>query len=246
MGTVNPGMPAEADAPGRAGMSEGRLLLAFTMSLDGFVAGPDVGVEQPMGRGGERLHEWMFTDSPDRGEDPELAREVSALIGAVILGRRTFDVGLGHWGDTPYPVPSFVLTHERREPLAMESAAFTFVNDGIEAALHQARRAANGRAVVVMGAQTAQQYLRAGFVDDLILQVAPVLLGAGTRLFDHIGREPTELRRERIVGSPFVTHLKFSLANHSPNDGAPGGAPGALRRPEGVRSVVDLREEPAS
>lgn len=201
-----------------AGMPEGRLLLAFTMSLDGFVAGPEVGVEQPMGKGGERLHEWMFTDSLDRGADPEMAGEVAGLVGAVILGRRTFDVGLAHWGDTPYPVPTFVITHERRQPLAMESAAFTFVNDGIAEALRRARRAAQGRDVVVMGAQTAQQYLRAGLVDDLILQIAPVLLGAGTRLFDDIGSEPTELRRERIVGSPFVTHLRFSVTGRAVAD----------------------------
>lgn len=197
------------------GKQHGRLLLAFTMSLDGFVAGPDVGTEQAMGRGGERLHEWLFTDSPDRGTDPDLAAEVSNLIGAAIIGRRTFDVGLAHWDDTPYPVPTFVLTHERREPIAMESAAFTFVNDGIASALRQAKRAANGRDVVVMGAETAQQYLRAGLVDDLILQVAPVLLGAGTRLFDHLGSEPTELRRERVVGSPFVTHLRYRLVKGS-------------------------------
>ena len=189
--------------------SQGRLLLAFTLSLDGFVAGPDVSVADAMGRGGERLHEWMFTDGPDRGRDPELAAEVSRRIGAVILGRRTFDVGLQHWGDTPYPVPSFVLTHEPRAPLTMSSAAFTFVADGIHSALRQARRAADGRDVVVMGAETAQQYLRAGLVDDLVLQVAPVLLGAGTRLFDDVGTDPVELRIERVVDSPYVTHLAY-------------------------------------
>lgn len=208
------------DGQGTGTTREGRVLLAFTVSLDGFVAGPEVGVEQAMGRGGERLHEWMFTDSPDRGPDPELAGEVAALVGAVILGRRTFDVGLGHWGDTPYPVPSFVLTHEQREPLAMRSASFTFVADGIASALRQAQQAARGRDVVVMGAETAQQYLRAGLVDDLILQIAPVLLGSGTRLFDHLGTEPVALRRERVVASPFVTHLRFRVGP----DASPGAA----------------------
>lgn len=197
-------------------MSAGKLLIAFTLSLDGFIAAPDVSVERPMGKGGERLHQWMFDDGPDRGVDPEMAKEVLGLIGAVILGRRTFDVGLAPWGDTPYPVPCFVLTHERRDELAMASGTFTFVNDGIESALRQARQSARGRDIVVMGADVAQQYLRAGLADELILQIAPVLLGKGTRLFDRIGEERIELRRERLLGSPFVTHLKFSVAKPPP------------------------------
>jgi dihydrofolate reductase len=192
-------------------MSAGKLLVAFTMSLDGFIAGPDVSIEEPMGKGGERIHEWMFNDSADRGADPEMAKELFGLVGAVVLGRRTFDVGLAPWGDTPYPVPCFVLTHERREGLQMTSGAFTFVNDGIESALLQAKRAAGGKDIVVMGAETAQQYLKAGLVDELVLQIAPVILGGGTRLFDRIGDEHIELCRERLVGSPFVTHLKFSV-----------------------------------
>jgi dihydrofolate reductase len=197
-------------------MSTGKLLIAFTMSLDGFIAGPEVSVEEPMGKGGERLHEWMFNDGPDRGVDPEMAKEVFGLIGAVILGRRTFDVGLAPWGDTPYPVPCFVLTHEQRENLAMKSGTFTFVNDGIESALRQARQSAGGKDIVLMGADVAQQYLRAGLADELILQIAPVLLGKGTRLFDRIGEDRIELRRERLLGTPFVTHLKFSVAKTPP------------------------------
>ena len=123
----------------------GKLLLAFTMSLDGFIAGPDVSVDDPMGKGGERLHHWMFNDSPERGVDPEMAKEMLGVAGAVILGRRTFDVGLKPWDDTPFPVPCFVLTHERREPLAMKSGAFTFVADGIVSALDQARAVAGGK-----------------------------------------------------------------------------------------------------
>ena len=191
----------------------GKLLLTFTMSLDGFIAGPDVGVEQPMGKGGERLHEWMFNDSAERGVDPEMANEMLDAAGAVILGRRTFDVGLGPWGDTPYPVPCFVLTHRRREDLAMKSGTFTFVDDGIVSALDQAKAAAGEKDIIVMGANAAQQYLRAGLADEIVLQLAPVLLGAGTRLFDNIGAEHIELTRTRMIGSPFVTHLKFSVAS---------------------------------
>ena len=116
-----------------------------------------------------------------------MAKEMLGVVGAVILGRRTFDVGLKPWGDTPYPVPCFVLTHRPRAPLAMKSGTFTFVADGIVSALDQARVAAGGKDIIVMGANAAQQYLKAGLCDEMLLQLALVLLGAGTRLFDHLG-----------------------------------------------------------
>lgn len=189
-----------------------KLLLAFTMSLDGFIAGPDVSVDHPMGKDGERLHQWMFNDSAERGVDPEMAKEMLDVAGAVILGRRTFDIGLKPWGDTPYPMPCFVLTHRPREPLSMKSGTFTFVADGIASALAQARAAAGGKDIVVMGANAAQQYLSAGLADAIVLQLAPVLLGAGTRLFDHLGAGHIELKQTRLIGSPFVTHMKFDIA----------------------------------
>ena len=189
-----------------------KLLLVFTMSLDGFIAGPEVSVDHPMGKGGERLHQWMFNDSAERGIDPEMAKEMADVAGAVILGRRTFDIGLKPWGDTPYPMPCFVLTHRPREPLAMKSGTFTFVADGIASALAQARVAAGGKDIIVMGANTAQQYLSAGLADAIVLQLAPVLLGAGTRLFDHLGAGHIELVRTRLIGSPFVTHMRFDIA----------------------------------
>src|SRR5688572_10358395 len=102
----------EVGAPREPGTRQGRLLLAFTMSLDGFVAGPDVRAGQAMGRGGDRLHDWLLTDTSERVVDADMAGEVVGLVVAAILGRRTFDVGLAHWGDTPYPVPGFVLTHQ--------------------------------------------------------------------------------------------------------------------------------------
>ena len=105
----------------------------------------------------------------------------------MIVGRRTFDVGLGPWGDTPFPAPTFVITHEKREPLAMQSGTFTFVTDGIESALRHARSAAAARDILVMGADVAQQYLKAGLVDEIIIQLVPILMGAGTRLFDRTG-----------------------------------------------------------
>jgi dihydrofolate reductase len=197
----------------------GRVVLSFSMSLDGFVAGPQVSVEQPMGLGGERLHQWMFNGQADSSTalssihpiDAAMVQEISASAGAVVLGRRTFDIGVGIWEDTPYPVPSFVLTHRQRDRLAMRSAAFTFVTDGVESAVRQAKAAAGERHVVVMGAQAAQQVLSAGLADELQIQLVPVLLGAGARLFDQLGTAPTELASTRVVASPSVTHLSFQL-----------------------------------
>jgi dihydrofolate reductase len=202
-----------------------KVVLHFSMSLDGFVAGPDVSVEQPLGAGGERLHKWMFNDNPEQSgdaiqssvskEDAELVQEVVASVGAVVLGRRTFDVGLRHWGDTPYPAPSFVLTHEARDQLAMKSAAFTFVTDGIESAVRQAKAVAGEKDITVMGANTAQQVLKAGLADEIQIQLIPVLLGVGARLFDHIGSEYIDLKRTRVVASPQVTHLAFQVAKQA-------------------------------
>jgi dihydrofolate reductase len=190
----------------------GKVVLAFSMSLDGFVAGPEVSAEQPMGRGGEQLHDWMFKDHPDRARDVELVKESFARTGAVVLGRRTFDLGLRHWDDdTPYPVPSFVLTHERRERLATKSASFTFINDGIESAVRQAKAAAGNKDVTVMGAETAQQVLKAGLADEMFITLVPVLLCGGTRLLDNIGDEHIELATIKIVESSVVTHFRFSL-----------------------------------
>ena len=185
------------------------VLLAFTMSLDGFVAGPDVSLEHPMGKGGERLHDWLFKSEAE-GADATMARELASRVGAVVLGKTTFDVGLPQWGDTPYPAPSFVLTNAKREPMMMKSGAFTFVNDGIASALAQAIAAAGERDVVVMGAHTARQFLRAGLVDEMYIQLAPRLLGAGSRLFDGVG-PGLEFEIVSVVASPFVTHLVYKV-----------------------------------
>jgi dihydrofolate reductase len=198
----------------------GRILLSMSVSLDGFAAGPDVTAEQPMGRGGERLHEWLFRDDGDRavaaggvtpaGVDAEQARDRYATTGAVVIGKRTFDVGVGLWQDTPFPVPCFVVTHEPREPLIMKSDSFTFVTDGLRSALRQARRAAGDRNVLIMGGPTTgQQFVRAGLVDEIHMQLVPVLLGTGTRLFDHLGTDHIELERTGVIESPRVTHLQF-------------------------------------
>ena len=190
-----------------------KVVLSFSVSLDGFVAGPDVGIDQPMGRGGERLHDWLFKSPSEI--DAEKAREISQRVGAAIVGRRTFDVGIGPWEDTPYPVPSFVLTHEKRQPLAMKSGTFTFVTDGIESALSRARVAAGDKDIVVMGADAARQYVAAGLADEIIIQLAPVLMGKGTRLLDQFEGRQIELTQVSAVQSPSVTHLTYRLAKDS-------------------------------
>lgn len=190
-----------------------KVVLPFSMSLDGFVAGPDAGVDQPMGRGGERLHDWLFKSSSEI--DADKAREFSQRVGATIVGRRTFDAGIGPWEDTPYPAASFVLTHEMRQPLAMKSGVFTFVNDGIESALRQAREAAGGKDIVVMGADVARQYAAAGLADEIVIQLVPVLLGAGARLFEHLTDEAIELDQIAAVESPSVTHLRYAVTKDS-------------------------------
>ncbi|MEP6632687.1 MAG: dihydrofolate reductase family protein [Luteimonas sp.] len=190
----------------------GKVILNVTMSLDGFVAGADVGIDQPMGEGGMRLHEWLL-EVPQNDVDTAVANEIHASASAVVLGKRTFEVGLGLWGDTPFPAPCFVLTHEKRDPLPQTSGAFFFVNDGVESAVKQARVAAKGGDVALMGADIAQQCLRAGLVDEINLQVAPVLLGNGRRLFEQLGDSDIALRQLRVVQSPRVAHIRYRVEN---------------------------------
>jgi dihydrofolate reductase len=187
-----------------------KVVLNVTMSLDGFMAGPDVSVEHPMGRGGLRLHEWIL-NTPTSDVDAAVAQEATASTGAVVLGRRTFDVGVDVWQDTPYPVPCFVLTHNARNRRVMKSGTFTFVPSGVKEALQQAKAVADGKDVLLMGADIAQQVLSAGLLDEINLQIAPVLMGDGRRLFEHLGTEHLELERTRILASPLVTHLRFQV-----------------------------------
>jgi dihydrofolate reductase len=181
----------------------------FSMSVDGFVAGPDVSVAQPMGAGGERLHEWLFADPPSP-EDAAIARDARDGTGAVVLGRRTFEVGLGAWGDTPFPAPCFVVTHEAREERVERSGTFAFVTAGLDVAVERARAAAGERLVRVMGADVARQALAAGLVDEVRLQLVPVLLGSGVPLFGDAGPR-VELERTRVVASPRVTHVRLRV-----------------------------------
>lgn len=179
-----------------------KVILNFSMSLDGYAAGPEISMAEPMGIGGERLHDWMFNGSQNVEQ---------AKVGAVVLGRRTYDVGVPHWGgDTPYPAPSFVVTHRAEPKRQMKTNAFTFVTDGVESAVAQAKAVGRGD-VLIMGPTIAQQALAAGLVDVIELQLIPVLLCGGTRLFDHLDRDQIELDQDRLRESPGVTHFTFII-----------------------------------
>ena len=185
----------------------------MSTSLDGFVTGPDVSVDQPMGVGGERLHEWMFAASD--ATDIETAAEMfsTRTTGAVVMGRRTFDVGEQLWGeDGTFHLPCFVLTHRAAPTLVKGKTSFTFVTEGSERALALAQAAAGDKAVNVMGADTIQQFLRRGLIDEIHLNLVPVLLQAGTRLFEHLGPDRLELEQtQAILPSSGVTHLIYRI-----------------------------------
>jgi dihydrofolate reductase len=200
----------------------GKVYVDITMSLDGFIAGANDSPELPLGEGGEKLHEWVYglaswrephgLEGGETGRDSEVLDEAMSRQGAVVLGRRMFDLAKG-WGDNPpFHVPVFVLTHEERDPLVKEGGTtFTFVTDGIESALEQARSAAGDKDVGIGGgASTIQQFLSAGLIDELQIHIAPMLLGDGVRLLDGIGPE-VELETMRVIESPHVTHLRFRV-----------------------------------
>jgi dihydrofolate reductase len=203
------------------------------MSLDGFVAGPGQSVDNPLGIGGMRLHEWVFPlavwrsmvglEGGEANESSAVVEESVANIGATVMGRNMFGGHPGVWdrknpwngwwgSDPPFHHPVFVLTHHPREPLELEGGTtFTFVTDGIAAALDQARRAAGGKDVALAGgANAAQQYLVSGRVDEMEINLVPTLLGSGERLFDSVGGDLHGLELIRTLATPRVTHLKFA------------------------------------
>ena len=211
-----------------------KLKLDISMSLDGYVAAPDQSLEDPLGKGGMRLHEWVFglktfrerhgMSGGETNADDEIVAETVRGIGAVVMGRKMFSGGQGPWesdpnadawwgDDPPFHVPVFVLTHHEREPLVKQGGTtFMFVTDGTESALEQAREAAGDQDISLAGGATvAQQYLAAGLLDELQIHLVPVVLGGGVRLFDGAVPAPVELEAERVVASPAVTHLRFRV-----------------------------------
>ncbi|GLV55889.1 deaminase reductase [Dictyobacter sp. S3.2.2.5] len=184
----------------------------LSMSLDGFITGPNVRVGNGMGDGGDRLHDWMFDAKTET--DAKIVDEKSATTGAVVMGKRMFDVGFEPWGDPPpFRMPVFVVTHEERDPLPMQGGTtYTFVTDGIEGALSLARSAAGSKNVGIWGgANIIRQYLKAGLLDELRIQLIPILLGDGIRLFEGLDPLGIELRKASSIETPGATHFRFEV-----------------------------------
>jgi dihydrofolate reductase len=195
----------------------GKVTFDISMSLDGFITGPNESVD--------RLHEWLYglaswrephdLEGGEANRDSDVLAEAFKATGAFVMGRGLFDVGEEPWGDNPpFHMHVFVVTHNARETLVKEGGTtFTFVIDGVESALNQARAAAGNKDVMVVGgADIIQQLISAGLVDEFQIHLVPVLLGDGIRLFDHLSTGPIELESTRVVASPSVTHLKFRIA----------------------------------
>jgi dihydrofolate reductase len=199
----------------------GKVVGGITMSMDGFVTGPNDRLGAGLGDGGERLHYWVFGgpwtyDDEARGSasevDQEYLNETFSSGGAWLVGRTMHDVVDG-WGDDPgFGVPVYVVTHRAHQTLVKGDTTFEFVTDGIDVALAKARAAAGDKNVIVMGgADLLRQYLAAGVVDELTLTIAPVLLGGGKRLFDGIGRTDLGFERTAVIESPYATHLRYEV-----------------------------------
>jgi len=206
----------------------------ISVSLDGFVAGPNATLEEPLGEGGEGLHDWVIgvaawrerhgLEGGEVNRDGELVAESVADTGAAVMGRKMFSGGTGPWEDDPnadgwwgdeppFRVPVLVLTHHERAPVEKQGGTtFTFVADGIESALSRARAGAGEKDVLIAGgAEVVQQYLRAGLVDEFQIHVVPAFLRDGVRLFDRLGDDAPTLELGRVVDSPTVTHLRYRV-----------------------------------
>jgi dihydrofolate reductase len=212
-----------------------KLRFNIAMSLDGFIAGPEQSEENPLGIGGEQLHDWGVRLRAFREVHGEKGGEENASnaviegwfenVGATVMGRNMFGGGPGPWGDDPwmgwwgdeppFHNPVFVITHHDREPVEMQGGTtFHFVTDGIESALAQAKEAAGSRDVSLGGgASVAQQYLAAGLIDEIEISLVPVLLRDGERLFDNLGDADIELEQIRVVEAPGVTHVKYRVTS---------------------------------
>jgi len=218
-----------------------KLRLKISMSLDGFVAGPDQSVSNPLGIGGERLHEWVVPlaawrsmhglEGGEVNESAKVVEESQANIGATVMGRNMFGGHPGPWdakkpwtgwwgADPPFHHPVFVLTHHARPPLELEGGnSFTFVTEGIQTALELARHAAGEKDVSLAGgAKAAQQYLSAGLVDEMEINLVPTLLGSGERLLEGLGDDLHGLELVRTVATPRVTHLKYARRGKASSD----------------------------
>jgi len=202
----------------------GKVTFNMTMSLDGFVAGPNDGPENGLGDGGEALFEWYASGDTEvpisdgnmvlkvSKQSAEILKESLANIGAGVWGRRTFDIAHA-WGGHPPGSPAFIVTHRVPQEWVKEGSPFIFATDGVESAIRQAKKAAGDKDVVVCTASILQQCLKAGLMDEIHVDVAPLLLGGGVRLFDNMGDKPIALERIRAVAAPGVTHLGFRVVS---------------------------------
>jgi dihydrofolate reductase len=194
-------------------MSLNMLTAHLSMSLDGYVAGPDVQVGRAMGRGGDALHAWLFAD-PQDPVDRDVAAAMNApdTVGAVLMGRRTLDVGLDHWGDDgTFGVPCFVVSHRAHGPITRSSTMFAFVTDGLARAVELARVAAGVRDVNVMGADLTRQLLVGGLIDELQISLVPIVLGGGTTLFGRLPPNALRLEQLHVRPSTAVTHIRYRV-----------------------------------
>jgi len=200
----------------------GRVVFNMTVSLDGFVAGPNDGPDNGLGDGGDALFNWYFSGDTEvfmsEGVPPlkvskqsaEILKEAISNAGAGIWGRRTFDIAHA-WGGNPPGSPAFIVTHHVPQEWVKEGSPFIFITDGVESAIRQAKKAAGDKVVVICTPSILQQALRAGLVDEIHVDVAPMLIGGGVSLFDHLGTGPINLECMRAIQEPNVIHLGFRV-----------------------------------
>jgi dihydrofolate reductase len=214
----------------------GKVIADISMSLDGYIAGPNPTPEEPLGKNGESLHEWVVKlafwrerhglEGGETGQDNDVMQEATENIGAFIMGRKMFNGGTGPWendtnldgwwGDTPpFHAPVFILTKYPREKESKEGGTtFTFVTDGVASAMKQAKEAAGDKDIQVSGgADVIQQFIKAGLVDEIQIHMTQVLLGGGRRLLENLG--DAKFEKTRVIDSPGVTHLKFRIKNNT-------------------------------
>ena len=200
----------------------GKVTFNMTMSLDGFVAGPNDGPENGLGDGGDGLFTWYFSGDTEvfmsEGVPPlkvskqsaEILKETIGSIGAGVWGRRTFDIAHA-WGGNPPGSPAFIVTHNVPQEWVKEGSPFIFVTDGVESAIRQAKKASGDKDVVICTPSILQQALKAGLVDEIHVDVAPILIGGGVSLFDHLGTGPINLECIQTIQAPGITHLGFRV-----------------------------------
>jgi dihydrofolate reductase len=198
----------------------GKVVVAMSMSLDGFITGANDSTDFPMGIGGEQLHEWMFkgegvevhesykTDTTNA----EIVKDYFSSTGAFLMGRRWFDMGEEPWGkDPPFKMPVFVVTHRKHEKIIKGKTTFNFVTDGLEAAVRAAKDAAGDKNVIAGAASISQQLLQAGLLDEILISIVPILLGSGRPLFDQAMHKQVELERIKVIEAPGVTHIRYRV-----------------------------------